>query len=382
MRTSFHSSLTTVPAAEWNNLLSSDFPHLSHEFLLTLEESGAASTETGWTPCHITLETDSPSESGLIGAVPLYLKYHSYGEYIFDWAWAHAYSKAGLEYYPKLLSGVPFTPITGPKLLIRKTPDSNDIRHELIKSVHALAEEHNASSIHWLFIDACDDAALVGNGFLPRTGNQFHWENRAYPDFTAYLATMSSRKRKNIARERRRVVDDGVTFRWYDGDTATPEHWRLFYGYYRSTIEQHGAIPYLNLDFFERLAAKMPDRIRLLIAEQNDCPVAGAFFLAGPDSLYGRYWGCSKWIADLHFETCYYQPIEYCIETGRSRFEAGAQGEHKLSRGLLPAQIRSAHWLREPGFFNAVGQYVARESQDVETYRAILETHSPFKSEP
>ncbi len=378
MQTRSIHAIDQVPAASWNACVDGDAPYFRHEFLNALEQTGCVRKDTGWDPRHVVLsDADSPNQ--ISGIAPAYLKYHSYGEYVFDWAWANAYHRYGYEYYPKLLIAAPFTPVTGPRMLIHPDADEKIVRQQLVNGIKQCADENDPSSIHWLFTTAQDNAALTKNGYMQRVGNQFHWRNENYPDFDDYLQKFSSAKRKKIRRERRRVREQGVEFEWITGSDLNENHWRVFYRFYRSTIEMRGAIPYLSLDFFIRLGKTMPQQCLLVLARQHEQYIAGSYFLIGSETLYGRYWGAARWVQDLHFEACYYQAIEYCIAHGLQRFEAGAQGEHKLNRGLLPTPTYSAHWLKHPEFSNAVANFLERERSDIDEYQTVLANHSPFK---
>ena len=348
---------------------------LRYEFLQALESSGAVCRDTGWKPCHLGLTRDDR----LVAAVPCYLKSHSYGEFIFDWAWARAYQQSGLEYYPKLLVAVPFTPVTGRRLLTDPQHDTNQLAPVLVRGLRTLAEKLEVSSVHCLFSTSSDNRYFRDFDFVDRTSHQFHWQNDGYQDFHDFLGSLSSKKRKNITRERRRVREAGIRMSWLDQSEVTDQTVDFFFACYRNTIAEHGSYLYLNRDFFQSVCTNLPDHVRMLVAEKDGNPVAAAFFLCGQHSLYGRYWGALEWIPDLHFETCYYAPIEYCIANGLSRFEAGAQGEHKLSRGLMPARTLSAHWLSHSGFHDAVERYTREERRDIERYTAVLAEHSPFR---
>ena len=274
---------------------------------------------------------------------------------------------------------MPFTPITGSRLLVQPNQNRAALQKQLTDAVSLLAEEEGVSSVHWLFTTENETAELTQAGLLPRVSNQFHWDNTGYGSFSDFLGALNAKKRKNILRERRRVRDAGIRFSWRTGHEATPTDWQHFYHCYHRTIEDHGSITYLNLDFFLQLAKTLPGNVRLLLAEQAGIPIAAAFFLCSNDALYGRYWGTVRPITDLHFETCYYQPIEYCVTHGLGHFEAGAQGEHKLSRGLMPNTIHSAHWLRHPDFYDAIARYTEEEAEHVKRYMNLLERHSPFR---
>ena len=370
-----------IAPAAWNALSGTDNPFLRYEFLAALEASGSVAARTGWQPRHLTVWEPAPGGDKLIGAVPLYQKNHSYGEYIFDWAWANAYAQAGLAYYPKLVAAVPFTPATGARLLIHPQADAQTTRTALIDAALAQAKDSGASSLHWLFTQADEAALLETRGHSRRVTSQFHWHNRDYRDFDDYLAMFAADKRKKIKRERRFVREAGVTLKALAGSELGEADWRRFFEFYRMTAHKHGAIAYLNLDFFLRLGATMAANVVMIFAYRDHTVVAGALNFKGADCLYGRYWGALADFHSLHFETCYYRAIEYCIEHRLARFEAGAQGEHKLARGLLPVQTYSAHWLRHREFARAVADFLARERAGMEFYVDELKQHSPFKKE-
>lgn len=370
-----HKSLDEIDSSEWNSLVPSDSPALRYEFLSALEKSGCVARETGWDPHHLGIYDNGK----LITAAPCYLKYHSYGEYIFDWDWAHAYQRMGIPYYPKVIITIPFTPISGKRILTHPDINCQSVELKLAKATQKLANLKSASSTHFLFTSSEDHLHLNQIGFIKRNANQFHWRNEGYSDFDDFLSVLSSKKRKNILKERSSIKNDGITFRWLTGETATGNDWSLFFSCYQSTIKGYSAISYLNSAFFELLAQTMPKQIRLLIAKKRDQNIAAAFFLSGKHALFGRYWGSTDKIRNLHFETCFYQPIEYCINNKLTRFEAGAQGEHKLNRGLMPIIVSSMHWIKHPEFFNAIKKYSQSETTNVAEYQAILENHSPYK---
>ena len=377
IQTRFVDSIRAVPAATWNGLDLAGNPFLRHEFLLALEESGCVDGRSGWASQHLLIEQDGR----LLAAAPVYVKQHSYGEYVFDWAWANAYQRAGLRYYPKLVVAVPFTPVTGPRLLPAPGADEAALLATAGEALIARAQALRASSVHWLFMPERQTTALAGGRWLRRSGHQFHWENRGYGSFDDYLAALTAEKRKKVRRERRQVAEAGIRVEVVPGSAAGAAEWAAMYGFYRATVDRHGAIPYLSEAFFQRLGATMSDCVVLLLAVRGGRYVAGALNLQGTDALYGRYWGCHADYHSLHFETCYYRAIEYCIEQGLTRFEAGAQGEHKLSRGFLPVQTHSLHWLAEPRFAGAVADYLAEETGEMERYRELLAEHSPFRRE-
>jgi predicted N-acyltransferase len=362
-------SLAGIPADAWNALSGGD-PFTRHEFLSALIDTGCASARSGWRPQIVLLERDGR----LAGAMPLFLKSHSYGEYVFDWAWADAYQRHGLAYYPKLLCAVPFTPVTGPRLLAAEISD----RAALAAAARELARE--LSSLHVLFPTADEAALLKDQGLLLRRTVQFHWQNADYADFADFLSRMTRHRRKVIRQERRRVQEAGVSFRWLRGAEIARENWEFFERCYRRTYAAHRSSPYLNLEFFLRLGATLPQHTLLILAERAGRPVAASLNLVAGDTLWGRYWGASEHIPLLHFECCYYQAIDYAIAHRLRAFEGGAQGEHKLFRGLLPVETLSAHWLAHPAFASAIEDFLARESAGIARYVDELNEHSPFRT--
>jgi uncharacterized protein len=310
-----------------------------------------------------------------VGAAPLYVKSHSYGEYVFDWGWAEAYERHGIAYYPKLLCAVPFTPAAGTRLLAA----DESIRKELATLMLELARESKVSSLHVLFPAESDAAALRACGMLERSGVQFHWRNAGYKGFDDFLAALSHDKRKKIRQERRRVSEAGVTFSRLTGREATSKDWDFFTTCYRRTYRDHGSTPYLNRAFFGMIAERMPDNVLLLIARQEGRPIAAALDLMGGGVLYGRYWGSTEYVPGLHFEACYYQGVDFCIERGIARFEGGAQGEHKHARGFLPEATSSFHWLAHPAFERAIDDYLSREAQGIASYVDELNERTPFR---
>lgn len=363
-------SLADVDPAQWN-ALAGGAPTLQHAFLHALHESGAAAPATGWTPCYLAAWRDGR----LVGAVPVYEKAHSLGEYVFDWSWAEAYRRQGLAYYPKLLVAVPFTPVPGPRLLARDP----QVRRALVAGLETLRAQRQASSVHVLFPDAEDTALLQAAGYGLREGVQFHWRNEGYADFEAFLASFSHDKRKKIRQERRRVAEAGVTFEWRTGGDLREEDWRFFERCYRATYRQHETAPYLNLEFFLRLGQTLADQVCLIQARRGGKPIAAALNLWGNGRAHGRYWGALDYVPGLHFETCYYQSIAFCIDRGLTAFEGGAQGEHKLARGLLPVRTGSLHRMADPRFDRAVADFLRREALGIDQYRQELEAHGPFR---
>lgn len=365
----FCSSMDQIPPAAWNELAGPQ-PMMQHAFLHALESSGCVNLRTGWQPQHLTLWR----RNKLVGAMPLYLKSHSYGEYVFDWSWANAYEQLDLSYYPKLLSAIPFTPVPGLRLLAGTDHD----RLHLVHSALSFAQEAGLSSFHCLFPDADGDQSLQESGLMQRQGYQFHWTNPGYARFEDFLETLTHDKRKKIRQERRKVFDSGLRFEVRSGKDIQEADWDFFYRCYTHTYSAHHSTPYLNLDFFHRLANSIPQHLLLIIGYQGDKLVASAFNLFDSERLYGRYWGALKFIPGLHFETCYYQGMEFCIDHQLKVFEGGAQGEHKLSRGFLPVITHSWHWLSDQRIRSAVGDFLSREGRAVENYLSELE--GPYKT--
>jgi predicted N-acyltransferase len=361
-------SLAGVPAADWDAIAGAN-PFVRHAFLDALLDTGCASARTGWQLQVLLLER----AGRLAGAMPLFVKRHSRGEYVFDWAWAEAYERHGLAYYPKLVCAVPFTPVTGPRLLAA----DDAARGALARAALAAAREF--SSLHVLFAPDAEARHLEAQGMLLRRTVQFHWENAGYESFDEFLARMSHQRRKNIRQERRRVHAAGVTFRRLRGAEIGERDWEFFHRCYARTYAEHGSRPYLSLEFFLRVGRSMPESFLLVVAERAGAPIAAALDVVGEDTLYGRYWGALEHVPLLHFEACYYQAIEYAIAEGLARFEGGAQGEHKLFRGLLPVETLSAHWLAHPRFARAVEDYLAREALGIARYVNELNEHTPFK---
>ena len=360
----------------WDDCAGKDNPFVSHAFLSALEDSGSAVEEEGWGPQHLILEDD---QENLVGAVPIYVKSHSQGEYVFDHGWAHAFENAGGKYYPKLVAGVPFSPVPGPRLLINPAADQVHVGAALAAGMMRLCEMHEASSVHVNFLPEEQWNLLGDFGFLQRQGQQFHWQNNGYANFDEFLGALSSRKRKNIKKERKAVVDAGVTISALTGDDIKAKHWDAFYAFYRDTTDRKWGWDYLKRGFFDLLQERMRDRVVLIFCEFDGLPVAGALNLRGSDTLYGRNWGALARFKNLHFEACYYQAIEFAINHGLKRVEAGAQGQHKLQRGYLPAATYSAHYIAHEGFRRAVADYLERERTAVDEDIEILMEYSPFK---
>jgi hypothetical protein len=367
-----------VGAEDWDACAGTANPFLSHAFLSALEDSGAVTAETGWLPRHLVVED---AGGRVVGAMPLYLKGHSYGEYVFDWGWADAYERAGGQYFPKLLSAVPFTPVPGPRMLVRPGVDRERVEEVLAGGVVGLVDRLGVSSAHVNFLPREQWERFGEFGFLQRTGLQYHWSNAGYADFDAFLAALSSRKRKAIRKERREVAESGLTIRRLIGRDIEDRHWDAFFRFYIDTSDRKWGSPYLNRRFFALLGERLSERVLLVVVERGGEPVAGALNLIGDDTLYGRNWGCTEDYRFLHFEACYYQAIDFAIERGLAKVEAGAQGPHKLQRGYLPVETYSAHLIADPRLREAVADFLVRERRQVTRERQMLEAESPFRKD-
>jgi hypothetical protein len=368
-----HQSISGIPASRWDALFNSAYPFTRHDFLKALEDSGCVSAGTGWRPHHVTLE----STDGIVAAAPLYLKDHSYGEFVFDWSWAAASHRAGIGYYPKLLCATPFTPSTGPRL----GASSETARLQLMQALTQLPGQIGASSLHLLFAQQADQDTAGQLDALARNDIQFHWHNRGYSDFEAFIALLRADKRKKIQRERRRIAEAGLHFEVIKGDEIAESLWSDIYSLYSNTYEERGQAPYLNLRFFLDYGMRANTPLRMILCRDGERLVACAITIVGGDTLYGRHWGAAEHYNGLHFETCYYQGIEYCIREGLQHYDAGAQGEHKLARGFEPQLTQSMHWLSEPRLSQAVANYLRRERQLVKTRLEELRQHSPYRIE-
>lgn len=382
MRFKVHSSIDAIDPREWNALGGTDCPFLRHEFLAALEHTGCVGADTGWEPCPLTLSDDL----GVAAAAAAYVKTHSYGEFVFDFAWAQAYSRFGRRYYPKLVVAVPFTPATGPRLLVRRGLDPAPLAKLLLEALQEQAARRRLSSIHALFVDEPARAACEEAGWLLRRDCQFHWTNRGYATFDAYLETFTAEKRKKARRERRRVAEAGIRFETRFGGELDARLLDTVYGFHRDTFLRHGNEPYLTREFFREIARTLGDALMIKVAVQStrhaDSPVAAAIFFWSPDALYGRYWGAAADFHSLHFETCYHQGIEFCIERGVKRFEPGTQGEHKVSRGFEPTMTWSAHHIADGAFREAIGDYLEREGGAIDDYAAEVREHVPYRKAP
>jgi predicted N-acyltransferase len=374
-----HPTTASIPAAVWNSLVPStdglpDNPFLDHAFFLALEESGCATGKTGWQAQHIVLAN---ANNEPIGLLPLFLKSHSMGEYVFDHGWANALERAGGHYYPKLQGSVPFTPATAPKLLVPS--GSLETRAALLSTAQQLAARHEASSVHLTFLPEAESELAGSLDWLRRTDTQFHWHNRSYDSFEQFLDTLASRKRKTIRRERRDALADGLKVHWLSGSDIKEHHWDAFFAFYEDTGARKWGRPYLNRTFFSLLGQYMADRVVLMLAYDGDEPIAGAINFRGKDTLYGRNWGATRDVPFLHFEVCYYQAIDYAIAHKLAVVEAGAQGEHKLARGYEPVLTHSAHWIAHPGLRRAVADYLEDERPAIEQQQEMLENFTPFR---
>ena len=373
MRARVIGALSDIPADQWDALHDGRNPFVAHGFLAGLEQHGCLRPHYGWAPQHVTLWDGG----ALVAAVPGYRKGNSHGEFVFDHAWAHAYVQQGLAYFPKWLCAVPYTPVTGPRLLAR----DDATRRVLLDAIVVMARETGLSSAHVNFHAEPEDGAFDAT-WLARIDVQYHWRNDAgWVDFDGFLAAMDHKRRKNIRQERTKVQRAGVTFRALHGDEASDAELAAMHGFYLQTFHDYGNTPALTLEFFQHLAQAMPRQLVLFLAERDGQSIAGALCLRGGDTLYGRYWGASESLPGLHFETCYYQGIDYCLREGLRVFEPGAQGEHKLARGFLPTLVRSRHWIADPAFAEAIGRWCIEETASVQRYASALTAHSPFRSD-
>ncbi|HEY8159305.1 MAG TPA: GNAT family N-acetyltransferase [Methylobacter sp.] len=368
-------SMTQVDCAAWNRLAGDAYPFLRHEFLSALEQSGSVSAQTGWEPAHLLVMDDDE----LVAFMPLYLKRHSWGEYVFDHQWAQAYRQQGIDYYPKWLTAIPFTPCQGARIVSKAAADSLEIMQLLLDFIKQLSDKRDVSSWHCLFPTEPQTELLRSLGLSIREGVQFHWFNRGYHDFDDYLQTLNAGKRKMIKRERRRIKEQGVSLLRIAGPDVSELQWRAFFRFYTMTYLKRGSQPYLNLAFFQQLAATMAEQLLLVLAVKDDNIIAAALSFIGEDTLYGRYWGCDEEYDSLHFEVCYYQGLDYCIEHGLKRFDSGAQGEHKISRGFEPITTYSAHWIKDARFAKAIKRFLAGEQEIMRLYKQDAATYLPFK---
>jgi len=371
--------LSVIPANEWNALLPSDAgPFLKHEFLNSLEQTACVGSNTGWQVAHLILK----AKEQIIGAMPLYLKQHSYGEFVFDWSWAQAYEQQGMQYFPKALCAIPFTPVQGTRILCAQSADIEVVQSKMIEGLKTLVLHNGLSSAHVLFPKTSEIESFKKQGLMLRDSVQFHWHNQAFENFEDFLSHLTMKRRKNIRREREQVLRESINFRHVAGNVSTEQDWEFFYRCYENTYLEHQSSPYLNEAFFKLWAKLMPENLHLIIAERHGNPIAASLLVVDSQcsKAYGRYWGAIEHIPCLHFETAYYQAIEYCIAHKIQTFEGGAQGEHKMARGFLPTTIQSAHFIADPQFSRAVQHFLDREHQGIGAYVDELAEHSPLKS--
>lgn len=376
MKIRVHQSIDEINADEWNRLAGDD-PFVQHAFLAALEHSGSASAASGWQAQHLTCNDES---GRLIGALPLYLKSHSYGEYVFDWAWADAWHRAGLQYYPKLTSAVPFSPVPGKRLLIATSGEPDVTANSLIKASLELAESLQTSTVHCLFPVESELNAWRDSQFLLRKDCQYHWHNPGHPDFESWLSTFTAEKRKKVRRERRRIREADIEFKFLSGHELDAKLLDVVYGFYADTYHKRGRSPYLTRAFFTEIARTLPDSLLIILAMRHHDPVATAICFQNQHTLFGRHWGCGPEFNSLHFETCYYQGIDYCLANGLSTFNPGTQGEHKLARGFEPTITWSTHWIADSRFREPVADFLRRESAMIDAYIVEAQQHLPFKS--
>jgi predicted N-acyltransferase len=368
-------SLDQVPAHEWNRLVVDNNPFLRHEFLSALEQNDCVGAHFGWQPRHLLVYRDEQ----LVAAVPLYLKENSYGEFVFDFAWADAYQRNGLSYYPKLVSSIPYTPATGQRILEAPQCDETGLYRGITEKMVEMMASEGASSIHTLFLSEDEMERLQALGWSIRRGVQFHWHNRDYRDFDHFLQQLNNRRRKNIRRERNKVEQAGISLEVLHGNEVSPQQWDLFSRFYAKTFEERYSLPTLNAGFFRDVGRSLGQQVILVLAYHEGECVAGALMFRSDTTLYGRHWGCERDFDSLHFEACYYQGIEYCIRHGLERFEPGAQGEHKIWRGFMPVWTYSSHWIAHPGFRGAIDDFLQRENRALEEYKSTLEAGTPYK---
>lgn len=368
-------TIDDVDAKSWNDLTGGGYPFLRHEFLSALENHDCLGERTGWFARHMVFFND---RNELVAGVPMYIKTNSFGEFVFDWSWADAYARAKIPYYPKLVVASPFTPATGPRVLMACKYKCHEFYRKILAEIIANAEQSGVSSLHVLF--NTDWETQHASELLIRTGCQFHWTNKGYQSFDDFLSRLTSRKRKQIKKERQQVLAQGIEIQLAYGHQVSASQWQKFHRLYCDTFAKHGNYPALTLGFFMEIGRTMADQVLLALAYRNDEITAVSFFLVGAETLYGRYWGCEESLPGLHFEACYYQGLDYCIDNGLARFEPGAQGEHKISRGFLPTKTWSLHWLRDRRFHAAIKDFIQSENSYLHDYRDQLHCHSPFKS--
>ena len=377
MKARFCASVRDIAAADWDRLTHAGGPLLSHRFLSILEETGAVGPDTGWEPQHLLLQENDQ----LLAAVPLYLKTHSWGEYVFDWSWADAWHRLGIPYYPKLVTAIPLTPVAGPRLCTAPGTDRTAASAAAVEAIQSFARQHKVSGWHILFPEPAEIPTWDQQGLVCRTHCNFQWFNRDYPDYQAFLADMTSRARKSIRRERRKICEQGLSIRQITGTEATEADWRQMYLFYRDTCLQRGQSGYLSEDFFVCIGERMADETLLTLATDGGLPVAGAFCLFDRHTLYGRYWGSLANYDSLHFELCYHRGVDFCIANGLARYDPGAQGEHKIRRGFIPMLSHSMHWVAEERLQPAVKDFCRREQEGLEQYRLACRQLLPFRAD-
>ncbi|MFT5196779.1 MAG: putative N-acyltransferase [Cellvibrionaceae bacterium] len=376
----FLSQINQISNNEWNELVGNDYPFLQHEFLNALEQSGSASAESGWTPNHLIVRDEKDQ---LVAVAPAYLKTHSYGEYVFDWAWANAYEQNRMPYYPKLLTAIPFTPCTGPRIRVKDGPNAADVYRFCIQEMIGFCESNHLSSWHLLFPQEAEEdikvQTVLRQHLMKRSGVQYHWYNDNFGSFSDYLGAMKARKRNSIRKEREKVEKQAITFTHINGRDATSSQVQDFYVFYHATYMKRGRYGYLNQEFFERLVETMPEKLLFVFAQKDGGNIASALFFIGEDTLFGRYWGCLDEYDQLHFETCFYQGIDYCIQHGLQHIDAGAQGEHKIQRGFRPIETTSWHWIAHPAFEEAIQNFLDEEGPQIQHYIDDAQRYLPFK---
>jgi uncharacterized protein len=377
---SLHDTIADIDASEWNAVSGTDYPFIRHEFLAALEISGSVGDGTGWQPMHVTVRSTEP-DATLLAIMPMYLKDDSYGEYVFDWSWADAYHRHGIRYYPKFLTAIPFTPASGPRICFRHPADAQYLLPAVVEAVKQQATRLQISGWHLLFPETPLSEHMLSTGLLRRTGCQYQWFNRGYSNFDDFLASFNSRKRKNVRKERQRVKADGIEFEWLEGNAISATDWQIFYDFYANTYHVRGREPYLKQRFFQLVGSHLQDHTLLVLARKQGQAIAGALSFKGKQTLYGRYWGCGQEYQFLHFETCYYQGIDYCLKHGISRFDSGAQGEHKIQRGFEPVQTWSNHWLAHPSFRAAVADFLEDEQNQLRRYMEKARDYLPFSQQ-
>ena len=379
----FLASIDEIDADEWNSIAGNDYPFMQHAFFLALETSCSTSAVTGWQPYHVVIKKskEDSDSSTPVAIMPLFLKDNSRGEYVFDWSWADAYQRHGVDYYPKFVTAIPFTPCPGSRVCIAKGQDRVEIFRLLCKTIPEQAKELGVSSWHVLFPEQDECDAIATLGIQPRVGCQYQWFNRSYASFSDFLDRFSSRKRKNVRKERQKIADAGIEFEFLEGPDISDEHWEKFYLFYQSTYFVRGRSPYLTEDFFSQVGKTMPESLLLVMAKKQGEYIAGALSFIGSDTLYGRYWGCTEEYQFLHFETCYYQGIDYCIEKTLQRFDSGAQGEHKIQRGFEPVLTWSNHWIAHAEFGHAISRFLEDEEKSIRRYQKEASRYLPFKVE-